>query len=82
MSQTITELERKVILGIMASEYCDGDPMSEIWSWSIRAPGIAKKSLSGIVSSLSKKGLVICRSGEIHSEDTIAITQEAFDLVQ
>ena len=56
----ITELERKVMQGIVDSEFQNGsDGRSPIWSWSIRCD-VAKKSIPGVVSSLVKKQLAYC----------------------
>lgn len=52
----LTELEKQVIKQINQSEYGSemGDP---VWSWSISGK-VKGKQLSGVVSSLVKKGLV------------------------
>jgi hypothetical protein len=55
-TQTLTQLEKEVLEGINNSNY--GDELGcAIWSWSIKHPTAGTKVISGVVSSLSKKGL-------------------------
>lgn len=74
----LTDSELKVLNGIVDSEYNgsgnDVDNGVWIWSWSIRAKGIAKKSIPGVVASLVKKGLVGCDAGETRKEDSLFLT--------
>jgi len=80
---SITPNERAVIVGIYQSEYADGGEQPNIWSWSIRAPGIAKASLPGIVGSLSKKGLVECEEFDIGArENTVRISTRGVDVAR
>ena len=54
---TLTELEKQVIEGINNSDYGDGlgDP---IWSGSENCAISGTKEITGVYSSLSKKGLI------------------------
>ena len=56
----ITELEKDVIIAIAENQYAD-TPDSPVWSWAIdyHTKITRKKQISGVVSSLVKKGLVI-----------------------
>ena len=57
----LTELEKDVIIAITENEYSDvpGDP---VWSWSVadNCKITHKDQVSGVVSSLAKKGLAEC----------------------
>lgn len=67
----LTQLEKEVLIGINNSEYSDalGSP---IWSWSIECASAGTKQISGVVSSLSKKGLTISQgSGK---DQTVMLT--------
>lgn len=76
----ITELEKKVMQGILRSEFNDGSEKSHpIWSWSIRADGVAKKSIPGVVASLAKKGLAIC-DGE-GKESCVCLSDEGMKML-
>jgi hypothetical protein len=71
---SITKLELEALRAIDNSEY--GDSLgSDIWDWSVAqniVEGTSPKSVPGILSSLSKKGLVIC-NGE-GKEATVGMT--------
>jgi hypothetical protein len=76
---TITENERKVLQAIIASEYNDDKGDQEIWTFTIAYHcTLAKRSIPGVVASLSKKGLVVCAAGAKKIEDTVRITDEGF----
>jgi predicted MarR family transcription regulator len=66
----LTDLEKLVLEGINNSDYGDdlGDP---IWSWSINCT-VKGKARSGVVSSLSQKGLV--GSNGSGKDDTVWLT--------
>lgn len=68
----LTELEEDVLRGIYASEYADGSDQPAIWSWSIRAKVATAAQVSGVVSSLAKKGAVTCYGDG--KERTIRVT--------
>jgi DNA-binding MarR family transcriptional regulator len=76
-TMNITSNEKKVLVAILASEYQDGREAEyavghHVWSMYIaEAAGIAKRSYSGVVASLVKKGLVTVAVVE---NDTIALT--------
>lgn len=70
----LTELEKDVIIAITENEYSDvpGDP---VWSWSVADnTKIANiNQVSGVISSLVKKGLVV--SSEYDKKDsTVELT--------
>jgi hypothetical protein len=74
-----TELEKKLLINIAENQYQDGrDPeeMGPIWSnaLDIGPMNIIGKQISGVASSLSKKGLVIC-DGE-KEDSCIRLTKE------
>lgn len=65
----MTELERDVLEAITKSDYYT-QPGSSVWSWSIvdHCRLATKKNIKGVVSSLSKKGLVKCQGAGEDSE--------------
>ena len=69
---TLTDLEKEVLEGINNSEYGD-DLGATIWSWSINCKSAGTKTISGVVSSLSKKGLTVSQ-GE-GKDQTVALTE-------
>lgn len=68
----LTELEKQVLEGINNSDY--GDELgSQIWAWSCKCPIAETKQISGVISSLVKKGLV---EGQDEGDDaTIWLTE-------
>lgn len=80
--QTTTDREYRVLRAVITNQYHDGqDPINnEIWVSEIDAArepsGISGKALSGVVSSLSKKGLVVT-DGEC-----ISVTEAGFIAAQ
>lgn len=71
----LTELEQDVLDGCYRSEYNDGGNHFDIWSWSIAARKTGIKQVSGVVSSLVKKGLVTCGgTGTKDDDNTVAVT--------
>jgi len=56
---TLTDLEKLVLEGINNSDY-GSELGDEIWSWSINC-SVTGKMLSGVCSSLKKKGLIDSR---------------------
>lgn len=73
----LTQLEKEVLEGINNSDYGDdlGDP---IWSWSIRHASAGSKVISGVVSSLSKKGLT--NSQGSGNDQVVALTVAGVDV--
>lgn len=57
----LTANEIKALRGIANSDFMDGPPEAgkAIWSWSGN-PFDSARTFSGVVASLSKKGLVVC----------------------
>jgi hypothetical protein len=53
----LTKNECRAIEGIVSSEYGEGAVGRWVWTWSAN-PFASKKTFSGVVASLSKKGLV------------------------
>jgi DNA-binding PadR family transcriptional regulator len=70
----ITELEKDVMIAIAENQYADS-PDSEIWSFAIdfHTKITKKEQISGVVSSLVKKGLAVC-SSEHGNDDTVRLT--------
>jgi len=71
----LTTLENDVILnGFGCNNFCDnGDP---VWAWSVvdACKIVSKEQISGVISSLTKKGLTISDMDE--DEPTIRLTSE------
>ena len=69
----ITDKELNVLMGIYTSEYQDGEedtPLHWIWSFSVAYNCDYKgKILSGIMSSLSKKGLIVSEDNMTKDND-------------
>ena len=61
VKMNLTELEKDVIVAIAESEYADS-PKDWIWSWAIDYETKITRTgqISGVVSSLVKKGLAKC----------------------
>jgi len=73
----LTKIEAEALMGVLTSDYRDGyHPVGHaVWSWSAN-PFPAKKTFSGAVSSLVKKGFVtVSGRGE---EACIAMTGEGY----
>lgn len=76
----LTENERKALEGIVMSEYHDGRHVVDNHVWSHSCNTFSnKRSFSGTVSSLVKKGLVV-KDG-VGEQATLAITQKGYDLL-
>jgi len=73
----LTTLERRAIQGILDSEYGDGDVDKCVWTWSANRGFPNKRSFSGAISSLVKKGYVI--AGGDGRDATLTLTQSGFD---
>ena len=74
----LTAIEAQALRGILDSNYLDGAAPVDwpVWTWSAN-PFASKRTFSGAVSSLVRKGLAkVGGSGE---EATIQITQAGFD---
>jgi hypothetical protein len=72
----LTEKEKAVLKAMAFNHYGEG---TCTWSWAInesREPsGIEGKELSGVISSLTKKGLFRVDEGETRKEDSIWTTE-------
>lgn len=75
---TLTELEKDVIVAIAENQYADF-PDSWVWSWAIDyETKITKKhQISGVVSSLLKKGLTVTE--EYANDNTIKLTKKGVE---
>jgi len=74
----ITETERKALQGILDSNFQDGpgEVGKWVWTWSAN-PFKTKRTFSGAVASLVKKGLAdVCDEGD---DAVICITQAGMD---
>lgn len=71
----ITELEKDVITAIVENEYVD-IPGDSVWTWIIDSEAKITKTeqISGVVSSLVKKGLVV--SIDAGKDSTVQLTEE------
>jgi DNA-binding MarR family transcriptional regulator len=77
---TLTELESKAILAINDSEYSSWLGAA-VWSFTIADNSdIAKASVSGVVSSLVKKGLAQCV--KIDKEETVSLTKLGIEVAR
>lgn len=78
---SLTPNEHKVLRALLTNDYGDGGD-GPTYAWAInhaREPsGITGKSLSGVVASLSKKGLVRCE--EWYDEGVVQITEAGIAL--
>lgn len=73
----LTELEKEVLEGINNSDY--GNTLGEaIWSSSIKHKVAGSKIISGVVSSLSKKGLT--GHDGAGNEKTVWLTAEGINI--
>ena len=85
MATNLTKLELEGLKGIVDSEYRDGShPVDhEVWTWSAN-PFKSKKTFSGVVASLVKKGLAgISETGwSGNQENTIWLTQAGYDALK
>jgi hypothetical protein len=80
----MTNNERKAIQGILNSDFMDGMTGTEavghwVWSWSAN-PFQSKKTFSGVVASLVKKGYVV--SEDYDGDNTIKITAQGMAAFQ
>ena len=86
--QTITKKEKAVLLAITESQYQDSDDCDQIdypvWQFDVLdcAEGVGARSFPGVVSSLTKKGLVSSDSTDKNkNEHFISLTAAGFDLI-
>ena len=77
----ITELEKKLIRNIAENDYANGEPDAAVWSDCLDCGpcSIPIKSIAGVASSLSKKGLAVSEglgwdSGAQRDDRTIQLT--------
>ena len=77
----LTDLETRALLGIIDSDYRDGDhPVdAQVWTWSAN-PFPSPRTFSGVVASLTKKGFVI--STDEGNDSIIYLTQAGFDALR
>lgn len=79
----LTELEKDVLDGMYRSEYNGGGIRFAIWAWSIRARNTKTNQLSGVVSSLVKKGIVTTGgNGTKDDDNTIDITELGIEVAR
>lgn len=73
----LTELEKDVIRAIAENQYAD-TPDSPVWSFAIsyHTKIAKKKQISGVVSSLVKKGLAISTEKYDGKDDTVQLTED------
>jgi DNA-binding MarR family transcriptional regulator len=84
----ITEKEQAVLLAIISNDYQNYD-ISDVnlintptWTFVCEDSGIKGKELSGVISSLNKKGLVVSDLDKSRLEDsTIYITEKGFNIL-
>ena len=81
---TITDNERRALQGILDSDFMDGMKGAEavdhrVWSWSAN-PFKSKRTFSGVVSSLVKKGYV--STSDYGDDACIAITAAGMAALQ
>jgi hypothetical protein len=82
----LTNNEIKALQGILKSDFMDGATEAKdvvnkpVWTWSANTFE-NKRTYSGVVASLVKKGLVVC--SDMGTEDAcLQMTQEGFDALQ
>lgn len=72
----LTDLEKQVLEGINNSDY--GSSLgAAVWSSEINCAIAGTRQISGVVSSLSKKGLVTCDGKGL--KETVRITPEGIE---
>lgn len=68
---SITVFEAATLRAIAINDFADGIPGSEVWANTVgdRMPADGPKGaqIRGVISSLAKKGLVICRGSGPHT---------------
>jgi len=71
----LTELEKDVVVAITENEYSDV-PGNPVWSWSVadNCKITHKDQVSGVVSSLIKKGLVVSQNYD--KDDIVYLTKK------
>ena len=64
---SLTELEKDVIKAIGGNQYADV-PADPIWVFAVEYDTkiVTKKQISGVISSLSKKGLLVTDGETVH----------------
>jgi len=90
---TLTNLERRVIQGILDSDYMDGETAwpavgKHVWTWSANPFTITRdeavtpnfRKYAGVISSLVKKGYVV--SVEDGEDSTVRLTEEGWKAFQ
>lgn len=77
----LTEMEKDVIIALVTSDYADG-PGDAVWSWDIadNVKITKQNQISGIVSSLSKKGLVKSDCGELGKYSCTWLTEKGVEV--
>lgn len=83
MSEAVTNNEYKVLRSLLTNDFGDrGDGPTYAWAIndSDEPSGITGKSLSGVVASLSKKGLVKCE--QWGDDGTVQITEAGITLAR
>jgi len=80
--KTVTKLELKVLNAIANSDYSDGNLSTPVWFFSISGC-VTSGQMSGVVSSLSKKGLAATfdEGTEDHTIQMTAKGIEAFESI-
>ncbi len=84
---TLTKKEKSVLESILYSQYQSCDAESEgvigvaMYQWDVleMSEGVGAKGFPGVVSSLTKKGLVTSDSTGPKVEHTITVTKLGFD---
>lgn len=75
----LTEKEKEIIKAIDRSDFGDDSVCDGVWFWSID-PKLEKKQISGVVSSLVKKGIVNTQD-EGGPDHFIAITPKGLEVI-
>lgn len=79
---TLTQIELEALRGIVNSDFRDGNhPVGwPVWSWSAN-PFPSKRTFSGAMASLSKKGLATSDGGR-GDEACVTLTQAGWDALR
>jgi hypothetical protein len=79
---TLTALEVQALVGVINSEFRDGNhPVNHpVWNWSAN-PFESKRTFPAVVASLNKKGL-LKTDGLGGKKGCIALTQAGFDALK
>ena len=79
----LTEHETAVLRAMYASEYYSGGDEAWVWTFSVKPDGVSRSQISGVISSLVKKGVVeVGGSGTKDDMYSVCTTSLGIDLAK